>query len=172
MDKDCKNCGLRFSTKDGRKIFCSRSCSAQYNNSKRDPISEEQRKKISEGLRKHYADNPDKIVKGKKASERAGSSTKGKYKEDIDSILEASPRTVSKILKRLELGCSVCNWKEGSLDVHHIRGRKIEHANSHSNLTVLCPNCHRLAHEGKIDSSTLINLDNFLPANWKETYYG
>jgi 5-methylcytosine-specific restriction endonuclease McrA len=172
MDKECKNCGAVFFCKDKRKVFCTRSCSAQYNNSKRIPPSEEQKTKISDSLKKYFIENPDKIRKGEEASQAVGNSTKGKFKNEITSILETSSRTTSKILKRLDLSCSICGWKEGSLDIHHINGRKIPNANQHENLTVLCPNCHRLTHEGKIGKDRLINLVSLLPNNWKEVYFG
>ena len=46
--------------------------------------------------------------------------------------------------------CFNCGWDLGSCDVHHINGRKVADSEGLWNLTILCPNCHRLAHEGKI----------------------
>jgi hypothetical protein len=172
MDKECKNCGNVFFTKDKRKVFCSQSCSARFNNKKREPPSEEHRIKVSDGLRRYFLENPDKVRRGKEASEVVGNFTKGKHKGEISNILEPSSRTTSKIVKRLDLCCCVCGWKEGSLDLHHINGRKIENPNQHENLTVLCPNCHRLTHEGKIEKDRLITLSSLLPQNWREVYFG
>jgi predicted HNH restriction endonuclease len=43
---------------------------------------------------------------------------------------------------------------------------------NHNNLSLLCPNCHRMAHEGKLKKENLKNLNSTLPDNWKESYYG
>ena len=53
-----------------------------------------------------------------------------------------------------------------------INGKKIENCNEHFNLTYVCPNCHRLIHEGKIQKSELISLDKILPENWIDLYFG
>ena len=50
-------------------------------------------------------------------------------------------------------------------------GRKIENANNHNNLTLLCPNCHRLVHEGKIATESIISLEKYLGDIWKKFYY-
>ena len=97
---------------------------------------------------------------------------KGKF-EPRTTIWDCSSRTICKILKRIEkMKCSRCGWSEGSCDLHHIHGRKIENPHQHSNLTILCPNCHRLAHEGKIAIEQLVNLDVFIGDAWKQAYYG
>ena len=88
------------------------------------------------------------------------------------SILELPGRTVTKILKRLGIGCSVCGWNEDVCDVHHIRGRKIENADAHENLTYICPNCHRLAHKGKIAVESLVTLSAYVGEKWIECYNG
>ena len=97
---------------------------------------------------RYYAAHPEKRgtdVRGKEYVKFIGSFTKGKFKGAfIESILSVSKRTSSKILKRLHLGCCVCGWKEGSCDIHHIDGRKVENPDRHENLTLLCPNHHRM----------------------------
>lgn len=95
-------------------------------------------------------------------------------KYDVNSILKLSTRTSQKILKRMwvdgKLKCSNCGWNETTCDLHHIKGRKIKNADSHDNLTYLCPNCHRLAHRGI--------LTNFIPISvqigdeWMNYFYG
>ena len=72
----------------------------------------------------------------------------------------------------MNLGCCVCGWKDGSCDIHHINGKKISNFDLHFNLTYLCPNHHRLAHENKLKKEEMISLDVFLPENWKDYYYG
>jgi len=98
--------------------------------------------------------------------------SKGKYKRNPKSIMDLSSRTVSKILQRLNIGCSRCGWNEAPCDIHHVHGRKIDNADNHSNLTYLCPNCHRLFHNGKIGPSDIITLELQVGDRWKEFYYG
>lgn len=45
--------------------------------------------------------------------------------------------------------CEICGWTAGRCDAHHkiSRGRGGRH--TISNALVVCPNCHRLIHEGK-----------------------
>lgn len=88
------------------------------------------------------------------------------------SIMDLSSRTISKILKRLGKGCSRCGWNEASCDIHHIRGKKIENPDSHSNLTLICPNCHRLAHSGMIRIEEIVSLDQYIGELWRDHYYG
>ena len=148
--KKCKECNGSMEGKRKSQKFCSRSCGVIYNNKIR-TFSEETRKKISHAV---------------------GKATKGKKRKIIKSILELSSRTVRKILKRLNLGCSQCGWDLGVCDIHHINGRKIDDADNHENLSLVCPNCHRLIHEGIIKKETLIDLTHTIPSNWRTYYYG
>lgn len=174
-EKTCKECGNNFRTHDDG-IFCGRSCSAKYNNRNRLPPSEETKRKQSEALKRYYDAHPEKRGKDKRGIEYVkfiGSYTKGKFKGAfIESILSVSKRTTTKILKRLNLGCCICKWKEGSCDIHHIKGKKILNSDSHNNLTLLCPNHHRLFHEKKISEKDVIPLSKYLPENWRDVYYG
>jgi predicted HNH restriction endonuclease len=164
--KKCKNpeCKKDFEiTRDKRSnVYCSRSCSASHTNKLKPPVSDETKKKIKNALLKNKVKRIENISKA----------TKGKYKKEIRSIQELSSKTVQKILKRLNLGCSYCGWDKTTCDIHHIFGRKIEDPNNHSNLTLLCPNCHRMAHENKLDKNKIITLNEYLPENWKNFYYG
>jgi len=173
--KRCKQCGNEFQTREDG-VFCNLSCSAKYNNKKRLPSSEETKQKQSDSLKRYYDAHPEKRgtdVRGKEYVKFIGSFTKGKFKGAfIESILSVSKRTSSKILKRLNLGCCVCGWKEGSCDIHHIDGRKIQSPDNHRNLTLLCPNHHRLFHEKKISKTEVISLDKYFPENWRDLYYG
>ena len=90
----------------------------------------------------------------------------------VKSIYELSTRTVTKIFKRLGLGCSNCGWIEGTCDIHHINGRKVLDCDNHNNLSLLCPNCHRLVHENKIKTDEIKTLVETLPYNWQDSYYG
>jgi len=56
--------------------------------------------------------------------------------------------------------------------MHHINGRDVPNADHHDNLTLLCPNCHRLAHRGLIPKEELKTLTEILPDHWQDAYYG
>lgn len=170
----CEKEILILKREDSRKKFCNQSCSAKYNNVRRPPASVEHRKKISEGLKKRYAsDNPPNIKSPEEQSILVGKGTKFKYKGlEITSIAECSSRTITKILKRMDVGCTRCGWNESTCDIHHINGRKIEDPHNHKNLIILCPNCHRLAHNKKIEVSEYKTVFDLFGETWKEYYYG
>lgn len=67
-----------------------------------------------------------------------------------ESKLKLGMRTIKKVITNLGLGCSNCGWNLAPCDVHHIVEQRNGGSDEHSNLTLLCPNCHRLAHAGKI----------------------
>jgi hypothetical protein len=172
--KKCKNCNEEFEIdrNNRRNVFCCHKCAAEYNNKHRGPMSDNQKEKISISLKNVWKEHPELFPHGENHSQKIGMYTKNKYKKEINSILDVSARTTAKIIKRMNLGCSICDWKDGTCDIHHIYGKKINNHNSHSNLTYVCPNHHRMIHENKIDKSTLITLENFLPPNWRDYYYG
>lgn len=113
--------------------------------------SEETKKKIALSVKQHYQTKKDAT--------------------NITSLKQLSSRTMSKILQRMNLGCSRCGWNEARCDIHHIHGRKIEDCDNHNNLCCLCPNCHRLVHDNKISSDELITLEEQIGDSWKEYYY-
>jgi len=172
--KKCENCGNEFIPNRKSKKYCSKECS-MAKLSERSKISwndKDYRKRVEDGLKKAWLEKRDNFSTGEKHSKIVGEFTKGKYKGEIKSILDVSKRTSSKIIKRLELRCCICGWKEGTCDIHHINGKKIENCNDHNNLTYICPNCHRLVHENKIDKNKLKTLKEILPENWIDLYYG
>lgn len=173
--KKCLHCSKEIpitNRESRRKIFCNRSCSAIYNNMKREGLSENQKLKISNSLKEFYRENPKKI-NTEKWSKKIGLATKGKYKgKYANSILELSKRTVSKIFKRLKIGCSICGWDKATCDIHHILGRKIENPDSHTNLTYVCPNCHRLFRAKKLKPENAVNLVDQIGERWRDYYFG
>lgn len=168
--KQCKNCGKDFETtcKTQRKIFCSSSCSAKFNNRGR-ILSEDTKNKLRVSMKQYYKNN----AKAKShLSKQVGKYTKNKFNPKAKSIREYSKRTIRKILTRINLGCSNCGWKDDICDIHHINGRKIEDFDNHNNLSLLCPNCHRLAHRNKLNKKEIKTLAEYLPENWRDYYYG
>ena len=185
--KFCENCGKEISIVFGSGRFCSKSCANKRT------FTQEQKDKVSAAVKRAY----DKIERDGKTCEKCGQvfhsrdmsrklcsnclpttikHTKGK--EDPKSILDVSKRTTMKILKRMDLPCSCCGFyvKGVSLDLHHITPRKNGGTNDMSNLTYICPNCHRIAHTDiKLLNKPLISilqqLENF-GKDWKDFYYG
>lgn len=157
-------------TKKHQKKFCSSKCAAVVNNKNR-KISQEQKEKVSISLKNYYKTNKPRSS-GLEHAKLVGASTKGKYKKEVNSILEASTRTVSKIVKRLQLKCCICGWNEESIDIHHIIPRRMGGTDSHDNLTPLCPNHHRLADRQKISLDKFTTLTEILEPNWKDLYFG
>ncbi len=174
--------------KRGYVKFCSKSCSSKYTNAGK-ILKHNTRNKISNSLLRFNEDTPKalykykcgkcnecfedrKIRSGRKITCEKCRKKRVVYdKNNINSIYEVSSRTMQKIIKKAKIKCALCDWDKTVLDIHHINGRKIEDANNHRNLICLCPNCHRLAHENKIEKEELQkkSLDNFL-INWKHFY--
>jgi hypothetical protein len=170
--KYCRNCGIDISGKKYAKTFCSTSCSNSFHNKHR-TLSPETKEKIRQSLLGRRLTKPEKTSRGFKHAKAVGAYTKGRYhKYPPESILALSMRTVRKILKRMELPCSRCGWNEAVCDLHHIWGKKIADANSHMNLTYLCPNCHMLFHSKKIGPEDVINLEEYIGNSWKGFYFG
>ena len=190
----CENCNKEHNGSYGSGRFCSKECAKSFstknkrklinekvsNSLKGRIISDLTSKKISEAGKgkRHTEETKEKIRKSKlefyKEEENilkisiAHLSQKGK---NINSILDVSSRTVTKILKRLKIGCSLCGWDKATCDLHHIKGRKVANPNAHSNLTYICPNCHRLVHAGLVDSKELVTLEQHIGDRWKEYYF-
>jgi hypothetical protein len=165
----CLNCGEVLEKVDKRTKFCNCSCAVSYNNKKR-KLSKSAKKKISKSLKAHFDRHPKKV---KEEYFWAGVKTsKGRHLKNPQNLFELSSRTRTKVLRRLGLPCFLCGWSQEICDVHHIKGRAVEDCHDHNNLTNLCPNCHRLAHVGKIDSSILPTLEERIGDRWKREYYG
>jgi hypothetical protein len=167
----CIFCDSEFETIDKRKKFCNSSCAAKYNNRKR-KIKESSKKKTSESLKKYFDENP-RFKKPKKEFFWAGIKTsQHRFLKNPKNLYELSSRTRIKILERLEISCSQCDWNDCIGDLHHIKGRKIEDCHNHNNLSYLCPNCHRLVHNDLIPIENLITMEEQIGDKWKKYYYG
>ena len=171
LKKTCLHCSIPFETFDYQKKFCTRTCSATYNNANR-VITKETKQKISDALKKYHERKIWTQNDRDKFSVAVGKSTKGKHKNKPKSILDFSLRTSMKIMKRLKVGCSVCGWNETPCDIHHINGKKCENPHDHKNLAYVCPNCHRKCHLGLIKKEDLVNLEDYIGDKWEKFYYG
>lgn len=184
----CLECNNEFKSIEHHPKFCGLSCSSKYNNKRRN-LSLETKKQISESMKiyhkskeiiHHYTcfickkdfSSTKRIRMDRKIHCQLCKRKVDLFKEitGIQSILELSKRTVSKIFKRMKIKCLNCGWGNTTCDIHHINGKKIENFNNHSNLTYLCPNCHRLAHEKKLTKDKIVNLETYLGDKWKGFY--
>lgn len=91
---------------------------------------------------------------------------------EINSILEVSTRTVSKILKRAGIGCMICGWNKATCDIHHIKEKSNGGTDDEENLIILCPNCHREYHcdgsyQELFEEKTISKVFN----NWRDYYH-
>jgi len=86
-----------------------------------------------------------------------------------ENILDMSSRTVSKLIKRMKVGCCICGWNEALCDVHHIIPKKLGGTNDNNNLTILCPNHHRLMHEGAV--LPIKSVRDHIGEEWRKFYY-
>ena len=163
--KKCENCDNVHDGTYGSGRFCSTKCSRGFSTkAKRTEINE----KVSRTL---SSDNTSK-------DERKSIRSIAKHaayvrKVEATSILDMSNRTTMKILRRMKLPCFSCGWFHDDVvgDVHHIIPRKDGGSNENTNLTYICPNCHRLAHSNVIKSKDLISIEDYLGDSWKDYYF-
>lgn len=146
----CKECGEPFNaelreTRRGNAKFCSRSCSMKYINAHR---------KFHE-LKCHF-DQCQKQYKSKNSNSLYCSdqcSRKARNLRSTGSIRNGRnklKRAVIAITGETGFQCFICGWHEDSCDIHHIVPRNKGGTNDLSNLSVLCPNHHRLADRKKL----------------------
>lgn len=185
--KYCEKCGKEITTIFGSGRFCSRSCScARVHTS-------ESKAKAAEKVRiaaQNYYEAGCKCEKCGSIFHTKDYSRKlcfdclpttikhTKGKECPKSIKDISKRTTSKILRRLDLPCSCCGFyvKGLVLDLHHIIPRKNGGVDDMSNLTYICPNCHRMAHTDlSMLPHPLVSIEEqlrVLNKDWRSVYYG
>jgi DNA-directed RNA polymerase subunit M/transcription elongation factor TFIIS len=171
MEKFCIRCKKVFVKRQNEKPsrfekrkFCSIECGRAGNS-----------KEKSDRLKKRWEENRENFPKGFEHSKSVGRGTTGKFKKNASSLKELSSRTVSKIIARLlteqkNFGCSSCGWREAIGDIHHIVPQKEGGTDEHNNLTYLCPNCHRLLHNGK--EINFLTIEKQLGDLWEKYYYG
>lgn len=165
--KTCEYCMEDHDGSYGSGRFCSNKCARGFSTSAdRHAINKKVSDKLS--IRLNGMTKQQKVHRD--IAEKHASYVR---ETELTSILQLSTRTVSKILKRMKLACSLCSWRvEGvSCDVHHIKERKNGGSDDNTNLTYVCPNCHRLIHNNLIDKKTLINLYDYIGDEWKKFYF-
>ena len=63
-----------------------------------------------------------------------------------------------------------CKW-EPNCKKNHIIEKKQGGSDEHTNLTYICPNCHRLVHSQKFETKSLVPLSDYVGDDWKKYYY-
>lgn len=181
---NCEKCSKEHDESYGSGRFCSSRCARSFTTiAKREELN----KRVSETIKRNSRTH-ERTCEGCKETffttpkskqrvcdnECVGRISQARKHLGIraQSLLETSKRTAAKIIRRLDIGCSRCGWKEASCDIHHIKGRKIPNADAHSNLTLLCPNCHRLFHAKKIGPEDVVSFEQQFGESWKQFYFG
>ncbi len=148
ITKICGWCNKDFSVEKkevnrGGGKFCSLSCGASNNNSHRKPVT-----KICGFCERSYqTTGKTSLYCTKSCSQKARKTRtiKAGNKYTNRSTLQ---RRIIKKLGPQEFKCYICEWNEASCDIHHIIPKSKGGSDNFSNLTVLCPNHHRLADRG------------------------
>lgn len=157
--KTCPCCSVQFTKLIN--TYCSSSCAAKMNNTKRLRTRKVAKEKTSKIIVKSNCICCGKIL-SKGQSKYCGYSCQQKYaQEDFirrwlngENVATVKGTTVSSRIRRYlfekyRCKCSRCGWGEINpitgktpLEVEHIDGDSKN--NSPNNLTLLCPNCHSL----------------------------
>ena len=164
----CENCNNEHDGSYGSGRFCSKGCAKRFSSKKG---KDNKNRKISETLFKYYHNGLSKqeYIQSEIAEKHASY----ERENEAANLMDLSSRTISKIINRMNIPCSLCGWNVNGVcgDIHHIIERKNGGSNDNSNLTYVCPNCHRLIHSGKIDKCKLITFEDQIGDEWKKYYY-
>ena len=147
--RTCRFCKTTFLAENkeinrNNAIYCSNSCGGKDNLKNKKQVTSKCIVCDSEFL--SYA----------KHSKYCSGACKSKHYRLIKNKDSFSTGTFKRIFK--EIPCEVCGWKEGGRDLHHIIPVKNGGTNKMDNLINVCPNHHRLIHENKITTETLLTV--------------
>jgi len=159
----CESCGSEHDGNYGSGRFCSFSCS------RRRIINEETKKKISDSI-KNFVRKNGPIKHNLETRIKIGKTINSERKLP-NNIFEISGNTRRKVLTRLNLSCFNCGWDKAKRDMHHIIPQSKNGSGDHSNLVYVCPNCHRMIHEGKIDINTISTFESKIGKSWLDHLY-
>lgn len=150
----CLECGVEFGKETkyvtrGEGKFCSRTCSTKHRNNSQTPISI-----VCEHCGKAYSSvNKNSKYCSKLCCSKARILRNGKSGTGRSSLSIKVNRAVSTGTRQ----CFVCNWNLATCDIHHIIEKCNYGTDDFDNLTVLCPNCHRLIHSNLIHNPPTVS---------------
>lgn len=153
-EKNCKNCNKLFltdtrelsrGTRKGKPqgLFCSRTCSAIFSNKNRS---------LNTLICIHCSSSFTSVSKITKFCSDICCIKHRKNIANSEQIVRKST-LIARVNKSLKSGtskCFICDWDKTVCDIHHIIPKSKGGSDDFSNITVLCPNCHRLAHKNLI----------------------
>jgi len=159
--KQCVECKQDFQYKELKQKFCSRSCSARFNNKgKARNVSGVKGTRMARGpkvcnfcsLEYRSKSNSSKYCSSNCSAKARSQAVVNQWKKDPDSATVEqglSPSIRRHLIREANFKCSQCGWGEVNpttgkvpLEVDHIDGDCYN--NRAENLRVLCPNCHSL----------------------------
>lgn len=145
----CLQCNKELTSRQYK--FCSRSCSAKFNNPKR------KKKRYCTNCGKELIYTQKKYCSLKCAGEKKNKSNLEEWKKGKNFILKNGgipPFIRNYLIQKYNNKCQICGWgivnpvtNRVPLEVHHKDGNCFN--NLEDNLELLCPNCHSLSNNFK-----------------------
>lgn len=159
----CQECDNEFDSRDRRRKYCTRSCSATANNRKKP----KRQRKLTRGSGSCldcgtsiscYAQRCTECAPRSKSRERVAAWLAGEWDGNCADGLSETIRNF--LLLEANFQCRGCGWGgvnpftgRSTLQVNHIDGDAFN--NERINLEVLCPNCHSLTENfGSLNSTS------------------
>lgn len=156
----CKLCSEVFSSKDKRRLFCSRSCSATYSNKFGDrPVSQNRRPcpDCGQEIRNKNTKTCIDCRAGRQHRETGFLKKKDVNRERISAHAR-------RVIKEHLSSCKVCGY-DFAVEAAHVKPVKefsgdatIEEINRIENLLPLCPNHHLEFDRGKLTLETILSV--------------
>lgn len=145
IQRICVNCDALFEA-DTREInrgnakYCTLKCAGIHTNKNRVKI-------------KQTCINCNEEFESVKKAKFCSNSCKQKNYRKKQNNRSENIKTIYRQIQHLP--CCLCGWKEATRDIHHIIPVSKGGTNDLSNLVVLCPNHHRMAHSNLISEDIL-----------------
>jgi len=167
--KVCLNCKKSYERGDkqsnwhfNKSKYCSKKCGKQkrardgYQNNPK--LREYRKEYMKDMLGKMSPEEKKAYHKKIRSSPRVIKTTKEYYQKNkekmIKKTLDNRLNERKVIFDKYSNQCAICSFAvKDALDIHHLRPSEKRHKNDlkdKSNLILLCPNCHRLVHLGKL----------------------
>jgi hypothetical protein len=145
INVNCKNCNKEFEsdtreTNRGKGICCSRKCGSEYANKNRPLIN-----LVCQGCLKPYT---SKMKNSKFCTIQCNQKSRTRINGTNETGRNTLSKRINKLKKSFTSECFSCKWNKCACDIHHIVEKSNGGSDDLNNLTILCPNCHRLVHKG------------------------